>query len=104
MAGLEFKSPPFGEWRAFNVTVRKILRATNSCDIINIIMNTITIPKSLIKNDDLVIIPRLEYEGLLKRILVVEDNENTLKHLWKSAAKDKFFKSYSKSDEIYDQI
>ena len=25
-------------------------------------------------------------------------------HLWKSAAKDKFFKSYSKSDEIYDQI
>lgn len=28
-------------------------------------MNTITIPKNLIKNDDLVIIPRKEYEKLL---------------------------------------
>lgn len=27
-------------------------------------MNTITIPKNLIKNDDLVIIPRKEYENL----------------------------------------
>ena len=28
-------------------------------------MNTITIPKSLIKNDDLVILPRKEYEALV---------------------------------------
>lgn len=67
-------------------------------------MNTITIPKNLIKNDDLVIIPRMEYEGLLKRLSVVDDYEQEYENLWKSAAKDKFFKSYSKSDEIYDQI
>jgi RNase P protein component len=29
-------------------------------------MNTITIPKNLIKNDDLVIVPRKTYEGLLR--------------------------------------
>lgn len=29
-------------------------------------MNTITIPKNLIKNDDLVIIPRKEYEEFLR--------------------------------------
>jgi hypothetical protein len=29
-------------------------------------MNTITIPKNLIKNDDLVIIPRKEYEKFLE--------------------------------------
>ena len=28
-------------------------------------MNTITIPKSLIKNDDLVVLPRREYEALV---------------------------------------
>ena len=28
-------------------------------------MNTITIPKNLIKNDDLIIIPRQKYEELL---------------------------------------
>lgn len=67
-------------------------------------MNTITIPKKLIENDDLVIIPRMEYEGLLKRLSVVEDYEQEYENLWKNAAKDKFFKSYSKSDEIYDQI
>lgn len=29
-------------------------------------MNTLTIPKSLIKNDDLVVLPRREYEKLLR--------------------------------------
>ena len=29
-------------------------------------MNTITIPKNLIKNDDLVILPRKEYEKVLR--------------------------------------
>ncbi len=46
------------------------------------------------------LVPRLQYESLLKHLKMVEDDE----HLWKRAAKDKFFKSYSKSDEIYDQI
>lgn len=40
---------------------------------INAIMNIITIPKNLIKNDDLVIIPRMEYNSLLelKKIISV---------------------------------
>ena len=63
-------------------------------------MTTITIPKNLIMEKDLMIIPRLEYEGLLKRLEKIEDYE----HLWKSATKNKFFKSYRKSDAIYDQI
>lgn len=29
-------------------------------------MNTITVPKSLIKNDDLVVLPRKAYESLLR--------------------------------------
>lgn len=29
-------------------------------------MNTLTIPKSLIKNDDLIVLPRREYEKLLR--------------------------------------
>lgn len=33
--------------------------------IVSEIMNTITIPRNLIKNDDLVIIPRKEYDSLL---------------------------------------
>ena len=35
-------------------------------------MNTITIPKNLIKNDDLVILPRKEYERLLVARLIPE--------------------------------
>lgn len=31
-------------------------------------MNTITIPKNLIKNDDLVILPRKEYENMKARM------------------------------------
>jgi len=63
-------------------------------------MTTITISKNLIKEKDLMLVPRLQYEGLLKRLKIIEDYE----YLWKKATKDKFFKSYSKSDEIYDQI
>ncbi|MDO8604709.1 MAG: hypothetical protein Q7K40_04950 [bacterium] len=63
-------------------------------------MNTITIPRNLIKNDDLVIIPRLEYQGLLKYKVIDKEHE----YLWQDASKDKFFKSYHKSDAIYDQI
>ncbi|MBI4993662.1 hypothetical protein HZC33_01750 [Candidatus Wolfebacteria bacterium] len=34
-------------------------------------MNTITIPKNLIKNDDLVIIPRKEYENMKARMMPI---------------------------------
>ena len=63
-------------------------------------MNTITIPRNLVKNDDLVIIPRLEYQSLLKSKEVNKGQES----LWQDAAKSKFVKSYNKSDAIYDQI
>ena len=63
-------------------------------------MTTIIIPKNLIKEKDLMLIPRLQYEHLLKSSRTIKRDE----HMWKIAAKDKFFKSYSKSDEIYDQI
>ncbi len=53
---------------------------------------------------DLMIIPRLEYEGLLKRLTINEGYEQENECLWKSTAKDIFSKSYSKSDAIYDKI
>jgi len=63
-------------------------------------MNTITIPRNLIKNDDLVIIPRLEYQSLLKSKVINKEHES----LWQDAAKNKLLKSYHKSDAIYDEI
>lgn len=42
------------------------LRAIHNYGIMNLIMNTITIPKNLIKNDDLVVLPRKEYEQLAR--------------------------------------
>jgi len=47
-----------------------------------------------------VIIPRLEYQNLLKSNVVNKEQEG----LWHDAAKNKFIKSYNKSDTIYDQI
>ena len=49
---------------------------------------------------DLMLVSRLEYERLLKHSEMMGGYE----HLWKSAAKNKFFQSYSKSDAIYDRI
>ena len=63
-------------------------------------MTTVTIPADLIKEKDLMLISRLKYENLLKYLKIVENDEN----LWKRAVKHKFFKSYSKSDAIYDQV
>ena len=63
-------------------------------------MTTITIPKNLIMEKDLLIIPRLEYQNLLKYIVIDKEHER----LWQRASRDKFFKSYNKSDAIYDQI
>jgi len=64
------------------------------------VMATITIPKNLIKEKDLMIIPRKQYESLLRSSKRAEPYER----LWSKAAQEKFFQSYSKSDEIYDQI
>lgn len=63
-------------------------------------MTTITIPKNLMMEKDLMIIPRLEYQNLLKHTLINEEHES----LWQKASKAKFFKFYSKSDAVYDQI
>ena len=52
------------------------------------------------REKDLVLVSRLQYENLLKHLETNEADEQ----LWKSDAKAHFFKSYSKSDEIYDQI
>lgn len=63
-------------------------------------MATITIPKNLIMEKDLLIIPLLEYQNLLKYAEVGKEHES----LWQNASKDKFLKSYNESDAIYDQI
>ena len=49
---------------------------------------------------DLMIIPRLEYQNLLKYAVIDKKHES----LWRDASRNKFLKSYSKSDAIYDQI
>ena len=49
---------------------------------------------------DLLIIPRLEYQNLLKYTVIGEGHES----LWRDASKNKFLESYNKSDSIYDQI
>jgi len=63
-------------------------------------MTTITIPKNLVMEKDLVIIPRLVYQNLLKYAVTDKEHES----LWQKASKAKFLKSYSKSDSIYDKI
>ena len=63
-------------------------------------VTTITIPKNLIMEKDLMIIPRLEYQNLLRYTAISGEHEG----LWQNASKEKFFRSYKKSDEIYDQI
>ena len=63
-------------------------------------MTTITIPKNLIAEEDLMVIPRLEYQRILHYAVIDEGHE----HLWQTATKDVFVKSYSKSDDIYDQV
>ncbi len=62
-------------------------------------MNTITIPQDLIKEKDLMLVPRSKYENLLKSSKMIAQYE----HLWKTNAKNKFLKSYSKADTIYEE-
>ena len=63
-------------------------------------MTTITIPKNLIMEKDLMIISRSKYDSILEYLKIIEDYE----HLWKNVTKNKLLKSYSKSDSIYDQV
>jgi hypothetical protein len=63
-------------------------------------MTTITIPKNLIKEKDLMLISCSQYNNLLRGSKISEEYED----LWKKSTEDKFLESYSKSDEIYDQI
>ena len=63
-------------------------------------MNTLTIPKNLMKEKDLMIIPRSKYDMLLTYLKITGEDEN----LWHKISKDNFFKFYSKSDMIYDKI
>ena len=59
-------------------------------------MVTITIPKNLIKEKDLMLIPRFKYEGLLKRLKIIENYE----HLWKNVSKNKFFEEEDTDEAI----
>lgn len=63
-------------------------------------MTTITIPKNLMSEKDLIVVPRSKYERLLAYLKITGEDEN----LWHKASKNKFFKSYGKSDIIYDQV
>ncbi len=63
-------------------------------------MTTITIPKNLMAEKDLMVIPRLEYQNLLKYRVINEEYESLLQ----KASKNKLLKSYAKSDAVYDQI
>jgi hypothetical protein len=63
-------------------------------------MNTLTIPINLISEKNLMVIPRLQYEKILSYLKITDEHEN----IWMNAAKDKFLKSYNKTDSIYDQI
>lgn len=63
-------------------------------------MTTITIPKNLMMEKDLMVIPRLEYQNLLKHRATNEEYESLLHKV----SKDKLLKSYAKSDAVYDQI
>ena len=57
-------------------------------------MNTFTIPKSLIKNDDLIVLPRREYEKLLR----IKNNDHiTIK-------RSTSFKIKKGQEKVYDDL
>lgn len=60
-------------------------------------MNTITIPKGLIKNDDLVVLPRKEYEQLVRfwasAEFVSEHTKKVIKRGFQEIAEGKFLTS-----------
>lgn len=62
-------------------------------------MTTITISKEAMK-EGFVVLPRREYQELLKHKTINEEHES----LWQAGSQDKLLKSYHKSDAIYDKI
>lgn len=58
-------------------------------------MNTLTIPKSLINNDDLVVLPRRDYEALLR----TQNNPITIKRSASFKIKKEQEKFYEKLDK-----
>ena len=61
----------------------------------------ITIPKEMAKNDDLVVIPRKEYESFLRRFRKDKERNN---YMWQKTGKRKLFESYDQADTVYDQV
>lgn len=67
-------------------------------------MNTITIPKKLIKDDDLVVLPRKEYERLVRFWANAESIPNNTKKAiekgFREIAKGKFLTSKQVKDAL----
>ena len=64
-------------------------------------MTIVTIPKELMREKELVLVPRKQYEDLLRRLKKNNDQE---KQLWQKSSKNNFLKSYNKRDAIYDKL
>ena len=60
-------------------------------------MNTLTIPKNLIQNDDLVVLPRKLYESLLRLNNSKNDNQIIIK-------RDASFKIKKGQEKFYDNL
>lgn len=61
----------------------------------------ITIPKELADKDDLVVIPRRDYEEFLRYLKRIKDHDE---RLWRETSKKKLLDSYDQADAIYDKI
>jgi len=67
-------------------------------------MSTITIPKKLAQNDDLIVLPRKEYEELLERQVPVVKMTIAEKRDWERAKKDYSRKSYVTLEEFKNEL
>ena len=65
-------------------------------------MTTITIPTNLIKEKELILLSRRQYERLLKYPASFSSKKDN--NYWKNKSKNNLLKSYSPTDAIYDQI
>ncbi len=67
-------------------------------------MNTITIPKRLIKGDDLVVLPRKEYERLIdfwsKAESISQHTKKAVERGFQEIAEGKFFTSKQVKNEL----
>ena len=64
-------------------------------------MTTITIPKNLRREKDLIVVPRSYYEYLLKTSHRCVEEED---RLWKELSKKNFLRAYGPSDSVYDSL